>query len=264
MYDCHMHTRFSTDGLMDADEACKTAIKLGLEGVAFTDHLDYDYPGEENFLIDFDKYFVAMEAMHKRYGDRLRIISGVEAGIQPHVIGETLRTIHRWPFDYVLASVHIIDGEDPYWKEYYRNKSKKEAYSRYLEGICSMIRELDSFDMLGHMDYIIRNAAYKDRTLKYSDHSDLFDMIFKELIVKGRGFEINTGTYRDKRPDAVFDTQLLRRYRELGGELVCLGSDAHRTDQIAAGFDCFARMLQDAGFRYTVYFENRKPVFDKL
>ena len=58
MYDCHMHTRFSTDGLMDADEACKTAIKLGLEGVAFTDHLDYDYPGEENFLIDFDKYFL--------------------------------------------------------------------------------------------------------------------------------------------------------------------------------------------------------------
>ncbi|MFY9568590.1 MAG: histidinol-phosphatase HisJ family protein [Acetivibrionales bacterium] len=264
MYDCHMHTKLSTDSVMDADEACETAIRIGLEGVAFTDHLDYDFPGQESFLVDFEKYFRMIEELRGKYGDRLKVLSAVEAGLQPHVIDRTQDTIRTYPFDYVLASVHIVKGEDPYEKAFYSGRTKKEAYSLYLEAIYKMIGKLESFDMVGHLGFVIRNADYDDRTLRYSDHSDLLDMIFKELIDKGRGFELNTGTYRDMRPDAEYDLHLLKRYRELGGELICLGSDAHQARHIAIHFDYFAHLLRDAGFEYTVHFENRKPVFDKL
>ncbi len=264
MFDCHMHTRFSTDGLMTPEEACAASLALGLEGIAFTDHLDFDYPGGESFLIDFDEYFRTISSVSKKYEDRLKIVKGVEVGIQPHVINESMEVINAYPFDYILASVHIVDRLDPYTGGYYKGKSQHEAYRRYLEEIHFMICNLESFDMVGHFDYIIRYTSYADRTLRYADHSEVFDMIFKQLIENGRGFELNTGTYRDGRSDAEYDVKVLKRYRELGGELVCLGSDAHRTENIAARFDYFTRLIKEAGFKYTVHFENRKPVFSKI
>lgn len=264
MFDCHVHTSFSTDSELDADQACESAIRIGLDGVAFTDHLDYDFPEGITFLIDFEKYFFVMDDMRKKYADRLKVLRALEVGIQPHVLKESMEVICRYPFDYVLASIHIVDKQNPYDKTYYEGKTKKEAYTRYLEEIYFMVKNLESFDMLGHFGYIVRYADYNDRTLRYADYSDLFDMIFRELIEHGRGFELNTGTYRIYRPDAVYDTEILRRYRQLGGELICLGSDAHQTDFLAARFEYFAQVLRDAGFRYTVHFEDRKPVYDKL
>ena len=264
MFDCHMHTRFSTDGHMEAEEACIASIKLGLEGIAITDHLDYDYPGEESFLIDFDEYFSRITPITEKYKGRLKIIKGIEVGIQPQVIDKSINVINSYPFDYVLASVHIVDRADPYKEGFYTGKTKTEVYGRYLEEIHFMISNMKSFDMVGHFEYIIRRADYADRTLRYADHSDLFDLIFRKLIELGRGFELNTATFRSGRPDAEYDINVLKRYRELGGEMICLGSDAHRTEHIAARFDYYAQLIREAGFKYTVHFEDRKPVFDKL
>jgi len=264
MFDCHVHTSFSTDGKMTAEQACEAAIKMGLEGIAFTEHLDYDIPGEVSYITDFDKYYTEMKNINGKHAGSLKILTGVEAGIQPHVIEKTLKTINGYPFDYVIASIHIIDGLDPYKKEFYTGKSKKEAYTRYLEEIYFMVENLESFDMIGHFEYIVRYADYDDRSLRYADYSDLFDMIFRKLIENGRGFELNTGTFTKERADVAYDINLLKRYRELGGELICLGSDAHNTGRIAARFEYFSQVLRDAGFKYIVHFEKRKPVFDRL
>lgn len=263
MFDCHMHTKFSTDSNMDASIACDTAIGLGLNGIALTDHVDFDFPGED-YMIDFNKYFAEMTVVREKYSDRIKLLYSVEVGIQPHVLTESMQLITGYPFDYVLASVHIIDGVDPYLREYYKDKSKIDAYERYLQKIYFMIKNLDSFDMVGHLEYIIRYSNYADRTLRYSDHKETIDAILIELIQQGRGFEVNTGTYRNETADAQYDFEVLKRYRELGGELICLGSDAHRPEHIGVRFDYFAQMLREAGFKYTVHFEKRKPVFDPL
>lgn len=265
MFDCHTHTRFSADSTMDAVEACETALKLGLQGLAFTDHLDIDYPDTDEFInINYDEYFSAISIIKEDYAGRLKILKAIEVGIQPHVIDASLNIINNRPFDYVLASVHIIDGFDPYTRIYYNDRSKKEAYERYLEEIYFMITHFDNFDMVGHFEYIIRYAQYVDRSLRYVDHSDIFDLILKTLIMQGRGFEVNTGTYMDTTLTMEYDTALIKRYRELDGELVCLGSDAHRIGHIGMRFDYFAQLLRNAGFKYTVHYENRKPVYDKL
>ncbi len=263
MFDCHMHTNFSTDSNMDALIACETAIGLGLEGIAFTDHVDFDFPGEDS-MIDFDQYFAEMTSVREKYKDRIKLLHSVEVGIQPHVLTESMSLITAYPFDYVLASVHVMDGIDPYMREYYKNKSKLEAYERYLHEIYFMIKNFVSFDMVGHFEYIIRYSSYADRTLRYNDHKEILDAIMTELIQQGRGFELNTGTYRNQPADAQYDFEVLKRYRELGGELICLGSDAHTPEHIGIRFDYFAQMLRDAGFKYTVHFEKRKPVFNRL
>lgn len=264
MFDCHMHTKFSTDSVMNAEDACEAAVKYGLKGIAFTDHLDIDYPGEESFLIDFDQYFKDISDVQKTYSEKLKVLKAVEVGIQPHVLEDSLKIVNNYPFDYVLASIHVVDGIDPYRREYYMNKSKKEAYERYLNEIFFLIQHFKSFDMVGHFEYIIRYANYDNKSLRYADHSDLFDSIMKELIYQGRGFEVNTGTYRNPMPDVEYDVEVLKRYRQLGGELICLSSDAHRTEHIGMHFDFYTQMLRDAGFGYTVHFEDRKAVFDKI
>ncbi len=263
MFDCHMHTKFSTDSLMDPSIACKTAIGLGLDGIVFTDHLDYDYP-EEEFVLNIDDYFSEMEAVKSLYSNKLKILHGVEVGIQPHVLEDSLKVVTSYPFDYVLAAVHIIDGFDPYMREYYKGKTKHEAYELYLQKIYTMIKTFKSFDMVAHFEYIIRYACYDDRMLRYAEHKDILDAILSELVSQGRGFELNTGTYRKNPPDIEYDFEVLRRYRQLGGELICLGSDAHKPENIGVRFTYYAQMLRDAGFKYTVHFENRKPVFDPL
>lgn len=265
MFDCHMHSIFSTDSTMNAAEACKTAIQQGLEGIAFTDHLDIDYPDtDESFDIEYKEYFRLINDIREEYKGRLNVLRAIEAGIQPHVLDDTLKIIESYPFDYVLASIHIIDGVDPYRRVYYSDKSKKEAYERYLGEIFFMVQNFKNFDMVGHFEYIIRYAQYADRTIRYADHTEIFDSILKELILQGRGFELNTGTYRDPAANAQYDFDVLKRYHELGGEFICLGSDAHRTEHVGLRFDYYSQMIKNAGFEYTVHFENRKPVRDRL
>jgi histidinol-phosphatase (PHP family) len=88
----------------------------------------------------------------------------------------------------------------------------------------------------------------------------------KELISNGKGFEINTGSFRDKpgRSTPSYDMELLKRYKRLGGEIISLGSDSHSLEYIGYKFDYFKELLEEAGFKHTVHFENRKPVFDRL
>lgn len=268
MFDCHIHSKFSLDSSIEAVDACETALRLGLEGIAFTDHLDIDYSVIEGTLeIDYNQYFSQISAIKANYEGRLTVLKSIEVGIQPHVIEESLKIVQSCNFDYVLASVHIIDGIDPSecdYYDYYKDRLKQEAYERYLREIFYMITNYDNFDMVGHFEYIIRYAHYVDRSIRYADHSDVFDCILKELIRQGHGFEVNTGTYKDIAARVEYDTEVLKRYRELGGELVCLGSDAHVTDHIGLRFDYFAQLIRDAGFKYTVHYEDRKPVYEKI
>ncbi len=271
MIDCHVHCNFSPDSVMTADTACQTAIDKGLSGIAFTDHVDIHYPYPDIVSMskpeEFEKYFESIEEIKQKYKCRLKVLTGIEIGVMHDTIDENRKIARQYNFDYVLASVHVVDGMDPYKLDYYNNKTKYQAFERYLQEIYRVITLFNDFDMFGHFDYVIRPADYPDRSLRYSDHSDIFDSIFKELVSKGKGFEINTGSYRDRTDGkklAEYDISILKRYRELGGELVCLGSDAHRPQHIGLKFSRFSELIKEAGFKYTVHFERRKPVFTKL
>jgi histidinol-phosphatase (PHP family) len=265
MFDSHVHSSFSGDSEMDAKIACLAAIENGLSGIAFTDHLDIDYPNFDiKFLIDFDKYSKVMDDLKSTFSSRLKVLKGIEVGIQPHVIGATDEVVNKYSFDFVIASIHIIGGIDPYYGEYFRcNPDKNTAFTRYLSEILHGLQNFDNFDVIGHIGYIRRYCNYDDNSLKYDDYCDILDSILKGVIEKGKGIEVNTSGYRTLGAP-IPDLDIIKRYRELGGEIITTGSDAHAPEHIAYNFTEIKKALSDIGFNYIAHFENRKPLFNKI
>ena len=268
MFDCHVHSSFSSDSTLDAVAGCEAAIKAGLDGIAFTDHLDFDFPGYENdFMIDFEAHGNYMTGLKEKYNGKLKVLKGIEVGIQPGTLERTLAVVNSHEFDYILGSVHIIDGMDPYVGGYYTGKTKEQPYSRYLKEISAMLDGFTALDCLAHLDYIIRCSDYDDSTLRYADFAEILDEIFKKLSHRGKGMEVNTRSYLPRsngKKQAEFDIEILKRFRELGGEIVCLGSDSHTAETIGWRFDYFSELIKVAGFTHAVYFIGHKPVFYKL
>lgn len=265
MYDCHIHSSFSGDSNMDAEMALATALKIGLKGIAFTDHLDIDYPDYDDvFLIDFDKYSEYFDQLKHDYNHKIKVFKGIEVGIQPHVIEESLEVIKKYDFDIVIGSIHIVDKTDLHNGDFCRGKTKNEAYQRYLDAVLEGITLFDNFDVMGHVDLIRRYGGYDDKTLSINDFGDRIDAILKRLISSGKGIEVNTSGFRYSLNSPMPDYQIIKRFRELNGEIICTSSDAHTPEYIGFKFDYLKELLLKAGFKYTAHFENRKPVFTPI
>jgi histidinol-phosphatase (PHP family) len=124
---------------------------------------------------------------------------------------------------------------------------------------------MDCFDIVGHIGYIRRYAPDEDRTLKYSDYSDVLDSILKKVIENGKGIEVNTsGYYYKNLGSPIPDFDIIKRYKELGGQILTIGSDSHEAQFIGHSFKKVLEGLKLIGFNYVTYFEERKPIFVKL
>ncbi|MDR0286244.1 MAG: histidinol-phosphatase HisJ family protein [Clostridiales bacterium] len=263
LYDCHVHSTFSTDGESNIEEMVSFARHLELTGITFTDHLDLDYPGmESDFQLDFDEYFTQLRKLKNRYKNSLSIYIGVESGIQPHIADATTRLIKDRPFDFVINSTHIVKGQDVYCPNFFTDKIKKEAYTEYLEEIYNNIQIFEDYDILGHFGYITRYAPYSDTAIEYKDYADIFDNIFKLLISLGKGIEFNTRDYSCL--NTHLDTDIFKRYHELGGEILTIGSDAHNCKNIGKNFKKILPVIKDSGFNYLSFFDKREVKFYKI
>ncbi len=265
-YDNHVHTNFSPDSRMIMENAVRKAAENGLGGIAFTDHYDIDAPcGECGF--QFDPLLQQKEIDKMRSMYKLDILKGIEVGLQHGSIDKAKAFTGSYNFDTVIASVHFVDGEDPYKGEYYINKNYKQAYSRVLEIIYDTAREYNDFDIIGHFDYIVRYAPHENycKSITMAEFGDYLEPLLAFLTENGKTLEINTKTYKDKSGYApVLDINILKRFRELGGEALSLGSDAHEYCCICGQFDIFREIIKNCGFRYLVYYKNRKPQFYKI
>lgn len=264
MFDSHVHSTFSTDSIIDPVQACEEALKKGLCGIAFTDHLDFDFPNHDDFTLNFDVYNKYMDNLKQKYKGKLIVAKGVEAGIQPHTIDQTLEVVQKYEFDFVLASAHIIDGLDPYTKEYYQGRDKYESYSRYLKACCFVVEKFPDFDALGHFDYVARTSPYADKNLKYDEFYETLDYLLHLLANQGKGLEINTKPYINDLHNMELDIKILKHFKQIGGEIVCLGSDSHSPGTIGGKFDLFIDILKECGFKYITYFIGRKPEYIKI
>jgi histidinol-phosphatase (PHP family) len=250
---------------MPAEDAIKKAQSLGLDGISFTDHLDIEYPNyEEVFMIDFEKYNVFMDSLKYKYNNKIKIIKGIEIGIQPHVKDETLEIVNKFPFDYVIASIHIVDKLDLHNGDFCKNKTQRESYLRYFEEVLYMVKDLDNFDVLGHIDLIRRYGDYDNKVLIYNDYKELLDEILLIIISKNKAIEINCSGYKYNLNSTIPDFDLIKRYKELGGKNLTLGSDAHSLEYIGFRFKELIKRIQGVGFYHLVYFENRILKIDKI
>lgn len=259
-YDFHLHSDFSGDSETPAAAMIERAIELGLTGMCFTEHEDIDAPDTGiDFTVDFDRYFPVMEKLRTNYADRIHIGIGVELGFQPHLLEVLNRVPDRYPFDFVIASCHYVNGMDPYFPSYFEDKTEQEGYELYFLEQLKTLKNLHNFDTLGHMDYVVRYGPNQNKFYSYKTYADYIDPMLRLLIEKGKCLEVNTGGFRHGLGEPNPCTDILKRYRELGGELVTIGSDAHKPEHLCFDFDKAAAVLTELGFRYYTVFEQRKP-----
>jgi len=268
IFDNHMHSQFSPDSTNTISDLIKEGINQGLGGISITDHHDFDVPSsEENLDFNFDiaAQQKAIDEAIRNVATDFKVCKGIEIGIQEHCIEEIEKSMKTADFDIVLLSVHHIDGLDPYYGSYYKPYDYITAYRHYLETIYACMRKFDNFDVMAHFDYIVRYAPYEVSSILYKDFSDIIDEIFKFLIFNGKFFEINTKSYqRFGNRLVTLDTNILKRYVELGGEIISFGSDSHKAGQVGIRFQEYKDLVQQNGIKYSVYFDKRKPHMIKL
>ncbi len=261
-FDTHMHTCFSGDSDADPIDMINAAKKNGLGGLCFTDHLDIDYQEEPHlFDLDFDKYWSEMPQI-KAFNETndFKIYIGVEMGLQPYLAPKHHELVHRYPFDFVIGSVHAVDGKDPYYKEFYDGISAADAYHRYFDQVLENIRAFDEYDTLGHLDYVVRyGLKYFNEPLVFSDYKDQIEAILKHLIMHGKSLEVNTGVFRYGMTEPNPSYQILKFYYDLGGRDITLGADAHAPDTVGDHFAEVSCKLKDIGFRYINVYVKRQP-----
>ncbi|MGI6011438.1 MAG: histidinol-phosphatase HisJ family protein [Ruminococcus sp.] len=261
--DYHLHTFFSGDSEADPHDMADQAISLGMKSICFTDHMDTDSE-EPEFILDTNRYIPYMEALREEYEDRLDIRIGVEIGMQPHLAERHDVYVHDYPFDFVIGSLHLVYGKDPYFSEVFEGREDREVYRAYLESLLENIRAFKGYQVVGHIDYVVRYGVHKAEQYGYTEYADILDAILSCIIEDGRGIEVNTAGLQKGLgfPNPHYD--VIRRYRELGGTIVTVGSDAHNPSGIGYDFRQIGDFLKEAGFRYRTEFKGNVPVFIQL
>lgn len=258
MIDLHLHSSFSADGSLSLDAICQRAIDIGISTIAITDHVDWDWPNHDiSFdITDMDIYLSKIAETANRYEGRLRVLKGVEMGLQAHLLDKTRDFIEEHDFDMVIASVHLAGGLDPYDREYFEGKTKEESLRLYYETVLNLIGQYDAFDTLGHLDYVRRYCPYPAQS--EDDEMELIDEILTVLAQKNKALEINTSGLRTDLNETLPSPAVCKRFLSLGGRYLTFGSDAHRTEHIGHGWSYVRERLGEELSHFT-YYQNRKP-----
>jgi histidinol-phosphatase (PHP family) len=240
---------------MKLEEAIHRAEEMGL-GIIITEHMDINYPDPLRFCFKVEEYFKTYE---KYRGDKLLL--GMEMGIRPDCLEENKRLQDNYKFDYIIGSVHLVNGIDIYDLEFYEGRSKHEAYEEYFTVMLECLRGHDFIDSLGHIDYITRYARVSDPEIYYRDYAYLIDEILKLLVKNDKALEINTRRLIDKKVMSNV-LEIYKRFGELGGKYVTLGSDSHKCDDIGKNFKEAEEIAEICGLNI-VHFKERKMILSK-
>lgn len=276
LVDIHSHSNISPDGNDPPEDMASRAAELGVRHFGLTDHLELDRAGDEKWdpAAALKHMRPAYEKLHREYDGRMNVYFGVEMGQALHDLPVAERILAENDFDYVIGSVHrtehyknirlIADDEQE------RCCAVKEHYEEMLA-----LAEWGKFSVLAHMTFLLRftgvdtpNGLVTDKTKRsqaaFETHKPIIDKILQTIISKEIALEVNCSGYRFGFGSPMPSAEFLKRYRELGGRLITVGSDAHRTGDIASGIPEGCGLLKELGFSEVCVFEKKEPKFIKI
>lgn len=266
LHDQHLHSRHSVDSKADPIANCEQALAAGLGGLTFTEHYDMHPTERGTCQWDYDAIAATIEDLRRRFSPGLEVGFGIEVDYQAAQMDEILGYLDRHAFDVVLLSVHWCGGRPLHLRRRWQGLNPADMRRDYLaelRGAAEWCRELAAggrrpFDIVSHLDYVKRYLLdYWDTPLGCLATDEL-DPILAAFIAAGVIPEINTAGLRRAEAVAYPAWGILERYRALGGELVSIGSDAHRSVDIGHGFGEVAARLQEIGFTGEAVFGERR------
>lgn len=258
--DYHVHTSLSDDCNCPMQEMILRGVELGLEEICFTEHVDY---GDEGRIqCDYEHYAQRFQQMQEQYHDKIRLRFGIEFGVQEETAELFEADFQKWPFDFVILSNHQVQNKTFWNYKFQEGKTQEEIHRAYYEGFYQVVKRYKNYSVLGHLDMIKRYDPYGE----YPDDAvmEMVEKILKTAIADGKGIEINTACFRYGLEDLTPSRRILGLYRELGGEILTLGSDAHKTAQLADHFEEARTVLKRLGFHTICRYERMQPIFCDL
>jgi histidinol-phosphatase (PHP family) len=280
--DYHVHTNYSDDSEYPMEEVVQDAIALGLDGICFTDHVDYGIkrdwddpagmlyrpggPGEPERMplanVDYPAYAAEIESLRSKYRERIAIKMGMEFGMQTHTIPQYEKLFSSYPFDFIILSVHQVEDKEFWTQDFQSGRTQEEYNLRYYEEMLALVQQYHHYSVLGHMDLISRydNAGI----FPFEKIEPIVTEILKTVIADGKGIEINTSSHRYGLQDLTPSADILRLYRDLGGRILTIGSDSHRKEHLGAYIQSTVEEARKLGFEEIYTFDHMRPIPHKL
>jgi histidinol-phosphatase (PHP family) len=256
LQDYHLHSNFSCDCKASIVEQCLSAIQKGLPEIGLTDHFDL-HPGDDcQGFFRPDEWAADLERARTEFAGRLIVRAGIELG-EPHIYpAECQALLQSYPFDYALGSLHWVGDEIIFDRHYFR-RAPDEAYGLFFEELERMTR-VGGFDVLSHFDVVVRVGQPIYHGYDPRRYEEAIRAVLKNCIEHGIALDLNTQGLRNRCQLLTPGVEILTWYREMGGERITLGSDAHQPDVIGANFDAAIEAMQAAGLKYVTQFEKRE------
>ncbi len=261
MFDYHLHSSVSFDSVCDAKTIVEAAEKKCLKEICFTDHYDFnDDARKQHDIFDIEQYHKVYDNI---FSQKIIIRRGVEFGLTHWNQEELKNLISQYDFDFIIGSVHFAGGYDPYFEEFWTHNGIEEGFEKYLLQTLKCVKLHGDFDVLGHINYVCKSSHnHTKEPLRYKDYSDICDEIMKTLAWKGRGMEINTSGM-DRVGEFLPSYDYIKRFKELGGEIITVGSDSHDGSRVGQYITEALEIAKNV-FGYVCTFDNRKVKFNKL
>lgn len=282
LVDYHVHCEYSDDSTYSMEQVVRDAIRLGLDEICFTDHVDYGIksdwddprgiltraggPGEPEQIpltnVNYPAYAAQIALLQEKYAGQIDIKLGLEFGMQVHTIPQYEALFARYPFDFILLSVHEVEDKEFWNQEFQRGRTQQEYNERYYEEMLALVQQYHNYSVLAHMDLITRYD--KAGLYPFKKLRPVLTEILKTVIADGKGIELNTSSRRYGLHDLTPARDILRLYRELGGRIITIGSDSHKPEHLGTDALLAQRQLRELGFEQFCTFERMQPVFHEL
>lgn len=267
LVDYHTHTQFSPDAESSMTEMAQAAIHAGMDEICFTDHIEpMDWGSTEpRGPYDWSRLTEDFQKAQAAVGGQIQLRLGMELG-DAQWYPEHVKTLLAGApdFDFIIGSIHILSrkyqGEDLYTFAPADEAAAQASLEDYLEEALELAK-LGGFNVLGHLTLPLRYLnEMRGYHVRFDPYEAQIREIFKTLIENGRGIEINVNRGNTPLPDGKW----LRIYRELGGEIITLGTDAHRPADVGRVIRERQELLRECGFRRFCTFEKRAPIWHAL
>lgn len=285
--DYHLHCEFSDDSKEKMENQIERGIELGLDEMCFTDHVDYGIkkdwsegniewrPGDTMSSgvqkmdplanVNYPEYFSKLDRMKETYKGQIVLKKGLEFGIQTITVDQykKLYQTYKNELDFVLLSMHQVNNLEFWTQDFQRGKTQKEYNEEYYREIYEVQKVFKDYSVLAHLDLIVRydkNGVYPFEKVK-----DMIAEILKLAIADGKGIELNTSSWKYGLKDTQPSRDILRLYKDLGGKIITVGSDAHVSRMLADHLDEGYRILkEEIGFKEICTFDKMAPTFHAL
>ena len=256
----HMHTSYSDDSVFEMEDVVKTAISCGLDEICITDHIDCVAGIEPCF--PYKAYESDFLKCKEKYGNKINLKLGIEFGMQHTTVPVFEKIFANANFDFVLMSCHLIDNKWFWSQEFQRGKTQEEYNIQYYEEILRLVNMYDNYSVLGHLDVIRRYDNHG--VFPFEKAKPIVEEILKRVISQGKGIELNTSCFRYQIGDLTPSRDILKLYKELGGEIITIGTDSHRREHVDCDLIRGRNELIALGYSKFCTFDGMKPKFHEL